>query len=381
MKKTSVLKIIAYLLGFPVIAAYAVYKSVPAFTLNSTYKPFVFAGLFLLILVAILYFTASLVTGSLVQKKKTAQTARRCTAVMVTLSVVLTAGVWFAIDKVVPPILSNATQNILGYDDFKEDYDEKARVHSELLAGFIDMNIANGRLSPENADLYRLQGYGNKDVKNLIEQSYNSLNNDGYNSFNGMLLSLADGSRLTIPVLIHLLFDERDDPSTAFPGYTGEGRGDADKDAPIKWSILDIQEGTMTFSLDLSAFNAGNYDGLIKWLLPALFGEDGMVEELLKAVEAAVADEDLLGSPIYVDIDYSADTVTVSLTPSSASRGVYDFKNMSFLNSNHLLVAVISLFPIRNAFYIFGAFLTLSTLVVGMLRQKQYANKKGGAKS
>ncbi|MDR3294006.1 MAG: hypothetical protein LBT20_07905 [Clostridiales bacterium] len=381
MKKStgfSILKIIFYLLGFPILAGYAVYKTIPTFTLNSTYKPYVFAGMLVLFVIALLYFGMMILTGVISKKAKSVGTVRRTVAASVLISVLLTTGIWIALDKVVPPILGEATQYTLSYDDFKDDYDEKARIHSELLTHFIEMNLKNGRLSADKAEQYFTEGYANEEVKKLIEASFNSLNNDGFGSFGGMLISLADGSRLTIPVLIHLLFDERDAPSTPFPDYVGEGRGEENADAPIRWSILDIQEGAMTFSVDLGALGAGSYAELIKWLIPSLFGEGGMVEALLDGVESAIADESIIGSPIYIGIDYEGNTITVALTPSSESRGVYDYKNMAYLANNRLLIAVTSLFPIRTACYTLGFVLTLSTLVIGMLRKKEYERKEGG---
>jgi hypothetical protein len=376
INKYSLLKTAAYTCGLPVIGAYALAKSLPIFQENSTYRPYVLAGFFVFLLVTVLYIAATAITGAVVYKKKTVTVARVCTAVTVALSVLFTTGIWFIIDKALPPVINGATQNMLTYDDLKDDYATHSVYHSELLKGFIEMNIENGRLSPEKADIYRTEGYGNDEVEQLIENSYNSLMLDGYDSFNGMLVTLAGGERLTVPVLIHLLFDERDAPSHDFNGYTGEGRGEDNKNKPVGWSILDMQEGIMTFSVDLSFLTTGDYADLINFIIPTLFAEDGMVEQLIAGVEGAVADEDLLGSPIYIGVNYAENTITLSLTPSSTSRGVYDYKNMAYLANNNLLIAAISLFPIRDAFYLLGAFLAVSSLAVGIVREKQYVKKE-----
>jgi hypothetical protein len=112
--------------------------------------------------------------------------------------------------------------------------------------------------------------------------------------------------------------------------------------------------------------------------LPTLFGDGGMLETLLQSADSAIASEELVGSPIYVAVDYAENTVTVSVESANQSRGVYDYKSMAWLNSNHLLTAVISIFPVRNAFYIFGGLIALTGFALGFVRQKQYARSFGG---
>jgi hypothetical protein len=375
------LKAVIILCGFPAIAGYAVYKSLPIFEYNYSYFPYVLAGLGVLAALAALYYIAVIITGSLSKRAKGKNTITVCTVALVAVGMLLTTGTWFAIDKYVPPILSGATQSTITYEQLKDDYTDKARVHAELLTGFIEMNIKNGRLSPEKADIYRREGYGNDEVKELISNSYNSMQYDGYESFNGMLVDMANGGRLTIPVLLHLLFDERNAPSYGFSGYEGEGRGEENKDAPISWSVLDLQGGVMTFSLDAGGLLPTDYTELLEWLMPALFGEGGMMEELLTAVESAIASDELVGAPIYVSIDYAANTLSISIESPNSGRGVYDYMSMAWLANNQLLVAVISIFPVRNACLMLGGLLALSGIALGIIRQKKYgANVQKGGK-
>jgi hypothetical protein len=137
-----------------------------------------------------------------------------------------------------------------------------------------------------------------------------------------------------------------------------------------------MQEGVITFSADVSALTKGDYADIVNFLLPTLFDKNGVAEQLTAGAENAVADKDVLGAPIYIDVDFANDTVTFSLTPSVSLRGVYDYKNTSFLANNHLLTALTSLFPVRDAFYLFGAFLALSGFAVGVIREKQYVEKE-----
>ncbi|MDR2047472.1 MAG: hypothetical protein LBP79_06240 [Clostridiales bacterium] len=373
MKKYNVYKLLILLLGFPVIAGYAVYKSWTLWEYNYSYFPYLLAGIAVLAVLALLYYAAVFITGAAAKRAKSGGGVMLSTVALVVTGALLSTGVWFAADKYVPPILNEATQYTITYDELKEDYEARGIAQAELLTGFIEMNVRNGRLSPEKADLYREEGYGNNAVRELIANSFNSFTYDGYDSFNGMLVSLADGGRLTVPVLIHLLFDERSSPSNGYSNYTGEGRGEENKDAPLSWSILDLQGGAMTFSIDTDGLLPADYGEVVDWLMPALFGESGMAEELLTSVNGAIASDELLGAPIYVSVNYADKTLTVSIESSGGARGVWDYKKMAWLNSNHILIALLSVFPIRNAFYMFGGLLALTGFAVGCVRQKQYA--------
>ncbi|MDR2090312.1 MAG: hypothetical protein LBP62_01445 [Clostridiales bacterium] len=372
-KGFNLIKIGVLLLGFPVIAVYALIKSWTVYEYNYSYFPYVLAGMGLLLLLALLYAAAVALTGQMAKKSKNINGIFASTMILVAVGALLSTGVWSLIDKYVPPVISNATQDTITYEDIKEDYENRAIAHAELLSGFVEMNVQNGRLSPEKADIYREEGYGNKEVRELIANSFNSITWDGYDTFNGMLVNFANGGRLTVPVLMHLLFDERQDPWYGYNGYTGEGRGEENKNQPLRWSVLDLQGGAMTFSIDAGGLIPTDYNELLDWILPTLFDDGGMLETLLKSVDSAIASEELVGSPIYVAVDYAENTITISVQSSNGSRGVHDYMSMAWLNSNHLLMAVFSIFPVRNAFYIFGGLLALTGFALGAVRQKQYA--------
>ena len=183
---------------------------------------------------------------------------------------------------------------------------------------------------------------------------------------------------MTVPVMIHLLFDGKNSPSASFNGYTGEGRGEDGKDRPIGWTILDMQEGAITFTIDASMLDLG-IDGLTEALVPILFADGGVMAELIAGLEDGV--EAVLGAPVYILVDYNQSNITVSLKPSAETRGVYDYKNMAWLSNNQLLVALLSVFPVRDAFYMLGSLLIISSLFVGIVRIKEYSSgkqKRGG---
>jgi hypothetical protein len=374
-------KFIAYLIGFPVVGAYAFYLSwQDVVEKNLSYSPLVFAGLIVVVVMWLLYLLVSGITGKIAKRKKTNKAVYVGTAVLVVFSILLTTGVWLALDKVVPDILEDATQSTITYSDLQDDYVDRAQTHSQLLVDFIAMNVANGRLDPANEDLYYAEGFANEDIKALIKASYESIHNDGYNNFSGPLISLADGNRLTIPVLVHLLFDERPDPTYPFTNYVSEfeERDESNKDDPIHWAILDMQPGVMALvSLNISDALPDNLGALTEFLSGAfdkIMGKT-MVQDIVRAVNEAIANENVIGSPIYLVVNYDSKTtgVDVLLKPSSESRGVFDYKTMAWFNSNNLLVAVISIFPIRNAFYLLGSLIAISSIILGLIRKKQYA--------
>jgi hypothetical protein len=87
--------------------------------------------------------------------------------------------------------------------------------------------------------------------------------------------------------------------------------------------------------------------------------------------------EGALGAPIYVSADYETGAITVILQPSVTSRGVYDYQRMAYLANNQLLTALLSVFPVRDALYMLGALLVFSSLLIGIIRGKQYGEKGG----
>ncbi|MDR0696717.1 MAG: hypothetical protein LBF68_04140 [Christensenellaceae bacterium] len=379
-KGIVLIKLLAYLIGFPAIVAYAVLQSMPVIkdaatgTDNTSYFPYVYAGLIIVALMWLLYLLVAFITGHITKKRKTVRSAYVGTAVLAVFSFLLTAGVWFAIDKYVPPILSDATQSTIYYSDLEEDYADRAHTHSELLSVFIEMNIANNRLSGD-PEVYRTEKYKNKEVQDLIKSSYNSINDDAYNNFNGPLINMANGGRLTIPVLIHLLLDDRAEPYQPFTNYTGEGRGEEHKDDPITWAILDMQQEIMQVELNLDdLLGSLLQDDMISNVISTLLTSYA-IQGTIETINNAIPSEEILGAPIYIELTYdqALASVLIKLIPSSEKRGVFDYMRMAWFDSNYLLVAVISLFPIRNTFYIGSLLLCLSSLILGVARKKQYA--------
>lgn len=393
-------KVLMYILGFPLMIGAVVYASWPIIEAGKTYGIYIFAGIGLTVVLGLLYLVAGLITWNASRKAKTVTAIRKATAALVICGVVLTTGVWFAVDQVLPDILDDATSGTITYEDVMYDYINKAEYHNLLLTKFIEMNLANGNLNEAYREQYFEEGYRNEEVKNLIHTNYKSLNEDGFNTFVGPWLDLANDDRMTIPTIVHLVINDRLE-STEDPEkediifiYKGEGREAAGKtESPIRWTILDMQEGALTFDLEVVKMISGMEEGQLKTILTNLLttnqgvtlGEN-LINNILKALNAAIKDEALAGSVITIGVDIIAPneaeekganpgTVSISITPASESRGVWDYTHMAWLDSNHLLFMVITLFPARYIILCFSGLIVILSLIIGVIREKQYGKK------
>lgn len=382
------LKALLYLLGFPLMIGAMVYVSLPILEAGKTYGFWIFAGIAVVVLMGILYMIVALVTWSVSRKAKTLTKVRKATAAFVIFALLLTTGVWLAIDRFVPDILDDATSGTITYDDLRDDYMAHAEYHELLLTKFIKMNVANGNLASLTEEQYLAEGYKNEEVKNLIHYNFKSLYKDGYSSFTdaGPWLDIANDSRMTLPTIVHLVINNRkestEDPDIEDIGfyYGGEGRAAAGKtDSPIKWTILDMQEGDLSFEFVLPE-SIGSY-------LDLLLLDPTLIPQLLTAVNSSIKEEALAGSVITIGLKIIGDkdiekdptlvkgTMKISITPASEARGVWDYMHMAWLDSNHMLFAVISLFPARRIMFVFAGLIIILTLLIGFIRESEFKKR------
>jgi hypothetical protein len=83
-----------------------------------------------------------------------------------------------------------------------------------------------------------------------------------------------------------------------------------------------------------------------------------------------VADENVVGAPIYIAInidEVDPNNTALVLAPSNTSRGMLGYKNSAWLNSNNLLFAVISVFPTRIWLLIWGAIVVATSVLIGVI--------------
>jgi len=286
--------------------------------------------------------------------------------------------------------------------------------------------LAKQKAVAEVSKKYVSEGIKNEQVKKLIKAQYNSINDDAYTNYRGPLVDFANGGRLTIPVLIHLLLDDKH-PSVA-PFYVG---GEAQWEG-TNWVVLDLTPDPISMGLPM------DIQSLIAEFLPEYAGTLALIffdpvalvqSELLPSILSLIGDKNVLGAPIYLslqstnedgklfinsisvydpdfkliankilddeDFSYTSaylikngffvgdpdllglglgeSTIALKLIPSgAASKGTLDYMAMAWLDSNALLVGIISLFHLRNILFAYSAVLVLIAMLTGLLRYAHY---------
>lgn len=393
MKK--VLKTLLYIIGFPALVALVAYNSLTIYEQGDTYSFWPYVGLILAGVIAIVYTIIFIVTGKNSKKNKgNYNKVKKSVATLVIMSFVLTAGIWLVVDLpfVLPDILETATQGTRKFEQLHEDYNAQAVLHGSLLDDFIKMNVRNGNLSTEERteEEWLEIGYQSPEVQKLMKQNFVEMDTNGYKTFtsNGPWLNMANDNRLTIPVLVHLLLNEREVNEEVLyylqadlvpKEIVTDADGDNTFKAPvaneevetvIHWTILDMQGTPM--NIDLSGVIGGL--GLpLDTLLPTL---SGPLSEILGTVNETLADPALAGAEIYIGLDIRDGGFQIMLSPAAEARGMHGYQYSAWLDSNNLLFAVISIFPARKWLYIWGAVVIFSAVAVAALRLKEYGGKK-----
>lgn len=404
------LKFILFLIGFPALLAFVAWKSLTVLEEGATYTFWPYVGIILAGVFFIAYFITFLVTGR--KAKKNAGNRKKVMAQVVTLMIVafvFTAGIWIVVDIPLPDILSDATSGTITFDKLREDYDDQAEQNGLLIDNFVKWNYENGNLNQDvTLDEWLERGWSDPAVQDLISVNFKSMDQNGYATFRGPWINLADDDRLTIPVLVHLIINKREfneeldfilnyemypnlvktegNPSD----YVDELRPltDEEKELLVKWSILDMQGTPMNIELALGSIvineetgeTVGDLIGSLKDVLGGAFESIAtQLVPVLTVLNDAVASDALAGTPIYIGLDLTEflETGNLGLNISSTvqARGMWDYKKSAWLNSNHLLFAVISVFPARQWLYIWGAVVIFASLAIGAIRLKEY----GGA--
>ncbi len=395
----NVLKTILYIIGFPVLVGLVVLNSLIIYEEGGSYGFWPFAGLLIAGLCFIVYTVVFIVTGKNSKKNQgNRKKVMKSVATLVVMAFVLTSGIWLVVDIVLPDILKDATDGTRLFKHMQEDYKAQAEVHGDLLENYIRMNCANGNL-PVSEDFTEEDwveaGYSSPEVQELLAQNFKSMDANGYKTFttNGPWLNMANNSRLTIPVLVHLVLNEREvseeityylsatlEPKSVVTDDDGDNLyekpvANEEVETVLRWTILDMQGTPMSIDLtgavnDLSTSVGIDIAGLLEGNLSKAVGD------ILATVNEAIADPALAGAELYVGIDLRNDKAQLMLTPAAESRGMYGYQNSAWLNSNNLLFAVISIFPARQWLYIWGSIVIFSSVAVAALRLKQYGGKK-----
>lgn len=368
MKKA--LMVILHILGFPALLGYLTYLSIDIIKGGLSYGVFVFVGLIVTLLFAIIYY---LVIGIMAKKakKKSKQNIYKQTYVAMILSFCLLGGFWIGLDLGIPNLLADATSSTIFYEDLADNYYARSVINEELLNEYIARNVKNGNLKSTTLEEYQKQGVKNAEVAKLIEVHFASIDKDGYATFKGPNISAALGDRMTIPVLVHLLMDTRKVSDQEYYLYDAKTK-EVDTD-PVEWNVLDML-GTPMDIADLELLGDEGYQEFLNSLDPAIRGLlkipypnaekfRGFISDLVNGILPGMT-EGITGSPIFLGID----GVTLQLVPSNESRGVLDYQSMGWLNSNGLIYAIVVLFSTRKLFLIWAAVLVVTNFMIGLLR-------------
>ena len=393
MKK--VLKTLLYIIGFPALVALVALNSLTVYEQGGTYGFWPFVGLILAGVIAIVYTIIFIVTGKNSKKNRgNYNKVKKSMATLVIMSFVLTAGIWLVVDIPLPGILETATQGTRKFEQLHEDYNAQAELHGNLLDSFIEMNVRNGNLSTDEHSLEEWVelGYTSPEVQTLLKKNFTEMDANGYKTFttNGPWLNMANDGRLTIPVLVHLLLNEREIneeityqlvadvvPKTFITDADGDkvyedAIPNEEVETVVRWTILDMQGTPM--NIDLSGVIGGlgiDVGGLITSMKL-----DTTLASVLETVNEALADPALAGAEIYIGLDTRDGGFQIMLTPAAEGRGMHGYQNSAWLDSNNLLFAVISIFPARQWLYIWGAIVIFSSVAVAALRLKEYGGDK-----
>lgn len=398
MKKT--LKTVLFILGVPLILALVVISSITIYQRGISYSFWPFAGTILAGVFCLIFTITFIITGRSAKKKANKKSIFKGTVALVIVAFIVTAGAWLLIDIPLPGILDSATSGTVLFDDVREDYVYKANEHGDILDNFVKMNydIENlkwetGEFSEEEKEAYVKEGYRNARVKELIHKNYTSLNDTGFTTFSGPWIDFADGSRMTIPTLVHLVINKREYEQKEFllvynispnvfvtkenPNpYANDKEKRADETAPVTWSVLDMQGGSMDIALGpMLVESLGENLASLALTVVESFGE--ALTQILTNLNSALASDNVVGAPLYVTLDISdVHTAKLALASAGTTRGMHGYMHTAWLNSNNLLFTVISLFPVRHWLYILGSWLMFTAVAVGALRYSEYAKDK-----
>lgn len=222
------LEIICHILGFPIFLLAVVLIDLKVFKNGAGYGIFPYVSIILVVLGAIIYYSAYFILRLKIKKQKKkneekmlayksqgiktkiAHPARKAGVVLAIIVIVCTCGLWAFVDLVLPDPLAGATSNTLYWEDLSDNWAERADVNKELLDTFITRSYYAGTLSSKTLDEYLDEGVTNKEVQVLLEKEFASIDKNGYGTLIGPSIDFATNDRMTIPALIHLLLDERE---------------------------------------------------------------------------------------------------------------------------------------------------------------------------
>lgn len=221
----------------------------------------------------------------------------------------------------------------------------------------------------------------------MMDQNWNSIDKDGYTTFNDCCIDFANGTRMNVNVIVHLLLDDRDLRSNENVQYTYLYKG-VDIGTQT-WTVLDMDGNPMT--VELTDILAGLSVTVGEALHDASDPEPAqpfdfspfvsVVNSLvLESLNEALASEAALTAPLTLSLIAAANDdgdmeYTLYIIPNNASRGLLGYQNQTWLMSNNLLLAIISVYSTRNYMFIFAAINIIAMYLLGMLRKGEESSE------
>lgn len=440
MKDKKIIKGLAIallqLLGFPLLLVLIVINIKPLLEQASDYGVFVYAGIIIPSLIALIYFLAFFK-----KRRKKKQSPIRQSVGLAVFSFCCLFGLFLVIDVVAPQPLLKATQGTVYHEDLV-DFKGLGKKFKEAQDTFIQRNVDNGNLvhsrivdkngvvqtkvkednisfgqymrkkapysfedgslfggrkldeksKPEDFAKYKkhndavtekrkemLAGFS-KDLKAkgmkvsatkaLYDVIFKSIDQNGYGKFETSWVDMANDGRLTMPVLFHLLFDERERVIVDFlrVKVVGPNTDDIEWNTdPVNWVILDMLGDPM--DMDLSGTVKGELYNVLK-------STEVIHKDLFNVISEFLAKNDVLGGPINIAVELKDGKTTLKLLPAAIERGSLGYQNMAWMNSMSLLYMLCSVFSVRTYFLIFGAIIPVLCLATGAIQQSNLRTEK-----
>lgn len=251
--------------------------------------------------------------------------------------------------------------------------------------------IENGEVVEPEGTFY-LELYEKEDVIAIMEdENAVEWNSDGTR---GVLVKEVEGVDYGVGAVVIPTYDEN---GTLTGGYIR---------APRQWSILDmdgknmdvaaisdvvIDLGELLGDIEVGGFDLGsifrkmgpmtigellnNLDGIISTLMSALGGGSSnisimsIIDKLLQGVTDVIMAA-TGGSGLYLNLAINDQgALEIAIAPTNVEVGMHGYQYMTWMESNNLLFAVMSVMSLREWLYIFGAVSVLLAFAAGMCRE------------
>ena len=271
-------------------------------------------------------------------------------------------------------------------------------------------NVYNeGETEPAAEDVRIYHGYDQGEATFLVtDQDLNVL--DTFNTKQLAVISIANGKWTLVTKVID--YDNTATETVTQYGSKQEAVGAAVsqgfttyfvggyRQATVNWHVLDMMGTAMEMSpfskqlLETKIADAmsgiaaeGMVANALNGLQTTLAEKDvecvadifqlDLVPDAMALVADMVAEDEVLGSPLYISFD--SESGTLALTPSNSHRGTLGYMETAWLQNQGLLYIIVSLFSLRTLFYIYGPIMAIISILLGAIREQLAKSKSVAA--